>query len=132
MKMLQKDPKKRISASEALASDFFATEAEIAAKLESPVLPTNQGLRERPPAVNVERNQSMESESPLMTTKNQARKQGRLRDDSCLKFKMKENIVKPEDNGDSIDQIDSPAILAKKGTKNPESRFKRMVHADNE
>lgn len=36
----------------------------------------------------------MECDSPLMTTKNQARKQGgRLRDDSCLKFKMKENIA---------------------------------------
>jgi hypothetical protein len=27
-----------------------------------------------------------------MTTKNPARKQGKLREDSCLKFKMKENI----------------------------------------
>lgn len=28
-----------------------------------------------------------------MTTKNPIRKQGKLRDDSCLKFKMKENMV---------------------------------------
>lgn len=53
-------------------------------------------MRDRPPSINVERqnNHTMECDSPLMTTKNQARKQvGRLRDDSCLKFKMKENVV---------------------------------------
>lgn len=55
-----------------------------------------------------------------MTTKNQARKQaGRLRDDSCLKFKMKENVVmgRVEDSGETIEHIDSPAVLAKRGPK---------------
>ena len=57
-----------------------------------------------------------------MTTKNQARKQGgRLRDDSCLKFKMNENVVigRGEDSGETIEQIDSPAVLSKKTPKNP-------------
>jgi hypothetical protein len=37
---------------------------------------------------------SIECDSPLMLTKNNARKNnGLLRDDSCLKFKMKENIL---------------------------------------
>ena len=69
-----------------------------------------------------------------MTTKNQARKQGRLREDSCLKFKMKENIAmgKGEESGETIEHIDSPAVIAKKALKNQESRFKRMVHVENE
>lgn len=75
----------------------------------------------------------MECDSPLMTTKNQARKQGgRLRDDSCLKFKMKENVAmgRAEDSGETIEQIDSPAVISKKSPKIHESRFKRMVHQD--
>jgi len=37
---------------------------------------------------------SLEGESPIMMTKNIVRKNQRLlRDDSCLKFKMKENMV---------------------------------------
>ncbi len=55
-----------------------------------------------------------------MTTKNQARKQGgRLREDSCLKFKMKENINmgRAEDSGETIEQIDSPAVVGKKSSK---------------
>ena len=66
-----------------------------------------------------------------MMTRNQARKQGaRLRDDSCLKFKMKENILlgKGEESGETIEQIDSPAVLTKKGPTVHESRFKRLVH----
>jgi hypothetical protein len=83
----------------------------------------------------VERNgNSGECDSPLMTTKNQARKDGRLREDSCLKFKMKENIAigKGEESGETIEHIDSPAVIAKRGPKNQESRFKRMVQNENE
>jgi hypothetical protein len=56
----------------------------------TPLANYGMALRDRPSPVMVERqNYSIECDSPLMTTKNQARKQGRLRDDSCLKFKMK-------------------------------------------
>ena len=34
-----------------------------------------------------------ECQSPLMVTTNNARKIGLLREDSCLKFKMKENLL---------------------------------------
>jgi hypothetical protein len=67
-----------------------------------------------------------------MTTKNKERKNpALLRDDSCLKFKMKENLMTGKtDEGDSVNEINSP-LLKKNGngvacTKGPESRFKRM------
>ena len=95
---------------------------------------TSTNQRGKPPTLNVERNNSMnmECDSPLMTTKNQTRKQGKLREDSCLKFKMKENmkLSQPGEGGETIDQIDSPAVLGKRGQKNPQSRFKRMVHGE--
>lgn len=64
-----------------------------------------------------------------MTTKNKERKNpALLRDDSCLKFKMKENLLTGKaDQGDSVNEINSP--LLKKtvnGTKGHESRFKKM------
>ena len=101
IKMLEKDPKKRVSATQALNSSFFKSEEQMMLENNSPVSTSTHQRGDRPLAVNVERNNSMsmECDSPLMTTKNQTRKQGRLRDDSCLKFKMKENInlSKPEE-----------------------------------
>lgn len=66
-----------------------------------------------------------------MMTKNNARKNpGLLRDDSCLKFKMKENLLtgRTDQAGETVDEIDSPGIkkrpLVKGGV---ESRFKKMA-----
>jgi hypothetical protein len=47
-----------------------------------------------------------ECNSPLMLTRNKDRKvKGLLRDDSCLKFKMKENVMtgKTDESGESIE-----------------------------
>lgn len=68
-----------------------------------------------------------------MMTRNNARKnQGKLRDDSCLKFKMKENVMtgRTDQNEDSAEEIESPAVVKKKGVKTGESRFKKMVHKE--
>lgn len=64
-----------------------------------------------------------------MMTKNKDRKnKGLTRDDSCLKFKMKENVMtgRVDENSDTIEEIDSPANLKYKPHKHIESRFKRM------
>ena len=69
-----------------------------------------------------------ECNSPLMLTKNKDRKnRGLTRDDSCLKFKMKENVMtgRTDENADSIEEIDSPANLKKAIAKPHESRFKK-------
>lgn len=50
-----------------------------------------------------------ECDSPLMVTRNNNRKRNlRLRDDSCLKFKMKENIPLCKDDEENIEKINSP------------------------
>lgn len=67
--------------------------------------------------------------SPLMTSKNRERKnRGLLRDDSCLKFKMKENLMtgRTDESGETIDEIDSPAAIKQRVVKVNESRFKRF------
>ena len=74
---------------------------------------------------------SEECDSPLMTTKNKERKnKGLTRDDSCLKFKMKENVMtgRVDENCDTLEEIDSPANLKHKVSKAPESRFKRAYN----
>lgn len=66
--------------------------------------------------------------SPLMMTKNKERKgKGLLRDDSCLKFKMKENLMtgRTDQSTEMIEQIDSPATIKARVVKVQESRFKR-------
>jgi hypothetical protein len=72
-----------------------------------------------------------ECQSPLMMTKNNARKHpGLLRDDSCLKFKMKENLLtgRTDQNGETVDEIDSPGIKKRPIPKNGvESRFKKLA-----
>ena len=42
---------------------------------------------------------SIECNSPLMLTRNATRKAAPLRDDSCLKFKMKETILTGREEG---------------------------------
>ena len=77
-RLLEKDTKKRITATEALNHEFFAKDSMFA-------------------EFNKERNShkesldmASESQSPLMVSKNKDRKKPTLlRDDSCLKFKMK-------------------------------------------
>ena len=73
-KLLEKEPKRRISATDALNHDFFSKDEMFKEFVE-------------------QRKSSMMSEdcnSPLMMTKNRDRKnKGLTRDDSCLKFKMK-------------------------------------------
>ena len=133
IRLLEKDPKKRISAKDALCHSFFTKDGkETQSTISSPLSESTTG--KRPPSILVERHGNTgECDSPLMTTKNQARKEGRLREDSCLKFKMKENIAigKGEESGETIEHIDSPAVIAKRGPKNQESRFKRMVQNEN-
>lgn len=56
------------------------------------------------------------------------KKKGLTRDDSCLKFKMKENVMTGNtENCDSINEIDSPAALHNKVKKTGESRFKQAT-----
>ena len=77
-RLLEKDPAKRITATEALCHDFFSKDEMFKGFVE-------------------QRRSTMTSEecnSPLMLTKNNERKKKvMLRDDSCLKFKMKENVL---------------------------------------
>ena len=70
-----------------------------------------------------------ECNSPLMLSKNKERKnKGLTRDDSCLKFKMKENVMtgRVDENCDSVEEIDSPANIKVRPSKPVESRFKKM------
>ena len=58
--------------------------------------------------------------SPLMMTKNNERKKKViLRDDSCLKFKMKENLLtgRTDESAQMIDEINSPAAVKSKAFK---------------
>ncbi len=65
-----------------------------------------------------------------MMTKNNARKNPNLlKDDSCLKFKMKENLMtgRTDQSGETVEEIDSPGVK-QRTTRGPvESRFKRMA-----
>jgi len=68
-----------------------------------------------------------------MMTKNKDRKiKGLVRDDSCLKFKMKENVMtgRTDENGENIETIDSPAVLSRRPKKPMESRFKKATHQE--
>ena len=78
-KLLEKDPKKRISATDALNHDFFSKD---------------EFFKEFVEQRRNSRISSEECDSPLMMSKNKDRKnRGLTRDDSCLKFKMKENVM---------------------------------------
>ena len=103
-RLLEKDPKKRITATEALNHEFFSKDNMFA-------------------EFNKERNSMRESvdmaaecQSPLMISKNRDRKKpSLLRDDSCLKFKMKENLMtgRTDQNGETVEEIDSPSLKKK-------------------
>jgi serine/threonine protein kinase len=113
-RLLEKDPAKRISATEALNHDFFSKDEMFKEFTEY----RKSHLSE-------------ECNSPLMMTKNRERKnKGLVRDDSCLKFKMKENIMtgRTDESGETIEEIDSPAAIKQKVVKVNESRFKRLNH----
>jgi hypothetical protein len=75
-----------------------------------------------------EKKTSIECNSPLMLTRNNSRKAaGLLRDDSCLKFKMKENLLTGKiEEGKELHAI-SPLLKEKHATKCFESRFKRLA-----
>lgn len=78
-RLLEKDPAKRITATEALNHDFFSKD---------------EMFKEFTEYRKSHLASSEECNSPLMLTKNKERKvKGLLRDDSCLKFKMKENLM---------------------------------------
>lgn len=112
-KLLEKDPNKRITATNALNHDFFSKDEMFKEFTE----------QRRSTMIGEECN------SPLMMTKNKERKnKGLTRDDSCLKFKMKENVMtgRIDENSDVIEEIDSPANLKHRQIKHMESRFKRM------
>lgn len=111
-RLLEKDPTKRITATEALNHDFFSKDEMFKEFTEY----RKSHLAE-------------ECNSPLMLTKNKERKnKGLVRDDSCLKFKMKENIMtgRTDESGETIEEIDSPAAIKQKVVKANESRFKRL------
>lgn len=83
-KLLEKDPAKRINATQALNHSFFSKDSMFA---EFNKERTSQQMRE---SINLKQELPSECQSPLMMTRNNARKNpGLLRDDSCLKFKMK-------------------------------------------
>jgi hypothetical protein len=66
------------------------------------------------------------SNSPLMTSANPLRKHGdMLKDDSCLKFKMKESILTGNTEEFESGAIDSPALKKSMlvGANHKESRF---------
>lgn len=70
-----------------------------------------------------------ECSSPLMVSRNKERKQAQLlREDSCLKFKMRENLMtgRTDESSELIDEIGSPAVIKQRAVRVNESRFKRM------
>jgi hypothetical protein len=71
---------------------------------------------------------SIDCNSPLMLTRNNSRKTpGLLRDDSCLKFKMKETLMTGKiEEGRELPPI-SPLIKQKQPAKPFESRFKQIA-----
>lgn len=89
-RMLEKDPSKRITATDALNHQFFTKDDLF--KEFTEIRRSTMILTE-------------ECSSPLMMSKNKERKnKGLLRDDSCLKFKMKENVMtgRTDESGDMI------------------------------
>jgi serine/threonine protein kinase len=93
-RLLEKDPKKRISATEALNHEVFVKDSKLYESIknrDSLRIETGLGIRNR--LVSSSKEKTGECQSPLLTTKNKERKDPKeLRDDSCLKFKMKENL----------------------------------------
>lgn len=130
--LLEKDPKKRLTATQALGHEFFKKEPLITRNLEK-IRKENK----EPNAVEnnlsvfvpcaTSKKTSIECSSPLMLTKNVSRRAAPLRDDSCLKFKMKEVILTGRvEEGKEVAAINSPYLKERKG-KCTESRFKQIA-----
>lgn len=123
-RLLEKDPTKRITATEALNHDFFSKDNMFAEFNKERNTIHRESALFKEEIVN-------ECQSPLMMTKNNARKNpGLLRDDSCLKFKMKENLLtgRTDESGETVEEIDSPGIKKRNLPRNGvESRFKKLA-----
>ena len=64
----------------------------------------------------------------MLTKNNERKSKGLTREDSCLKFKMKESVMTGGNSCNSSNSISSPAgspKLIKKESKAMESRFKK-------
>ena len=67
-----------------------------------------------------------------MMSKNPKRRRNmRLRDDSCLKFKMKENMMEDAENSENVDRINSPIPLSKKIHRQRNERKCQTFHPSN-
>ena len=67
-----------------------------------------------------------------MMSKNPKRRRNmRLRDDSCLKFKMKENLIDDSENSEHVDRINSPVSLSKKIHRQRNERKCKTFHPSN-
>lgn len=65
----------------------------------------------------------------MMTRNNSRKNPYLLNGDSCLKFKMKENLMtgRTDQSGEIVEEIDSPGVK-QRTTRGPvESRFKKMA-----
>ena len=141
IRLLDKNPKSRITATEALKHPFFCHSNEFKPvqfqKEDESGLVENAPVKypsNNPPKISIMVNgggkNSIMCNSPLMTSANPFRKNNQepLKDDSCVKFKMKENIMTGKiDSSETTDGIDSP-LLKKNMLKNngyvvKESRF---------
>lgn len=86
-RLLEKDPTKRINATQALNHQFFSKDISFAEFSKERNSQQMHILKDKELF-------AQQCQSPLLTTKNNARKNPNLlKDDSCLKFKMKENLM---------------------------------------
>lgn len=88
-KMLEKEPQKRISAKEALKHPYILSAADHQiTSIKEDFASSNKKEHNNKTSIVVG------LDSPLMTTCNPLRKNGEmLKNDSCLKFKMKETMI---------------------------------------
>lgn len=68
-KLLEKDPKKRISATQALNHEFFSRDSKLYESIKNRDS-LSITIPERKPLIAEDKNRSSECDSPLMTTKN--------------------------------------------------------------
>ncbi len=88
-RLLEKDPKKRISATEALNHEFFSKDSALYEAIKNRES-LQVSLPNRRTMMSESKENMTQCDSPLLTTGNKDRKKpALLRDDSCLKFKMK-------------------------------------------
>ena len=132
-RLLEKNPKKRITAAEALQHPFFDEGGDKKDIVTSKDSLSNISSVPEERKSNHMRNDNRNNKISIICEKtgNQSleKKDPKLRDDSCLKFKMKENVMtgRVDETGSTIDQIESPLLKPKESRFNQESRFKKMV-----